>query len=129
MSVRCPYICCAPGVVGAPAHGGTDYHSFLLYFQPQEIYIVNVFLCSVLLILSHATATTNTPTVTVVCSRTSPIIMMVIMAATSVGSNVSGWHDVVLSPQFIQVDTMRGSVCLSTVLQQQQPQSEVPSQA
>ena len=79
--------------------------------------------------MSPATATTITQPMTTVCSMTSAIPMPARMASTSVGSVSSGQHDVVLTPQLIPRDVMRGYFALATVLQQQQPQSQMPSQA
>ena len=75
-----------------------------------------------------ATATTTSP-LAVVCYRTSPISMTVTMAPTSLDLEESDQHDVVLPPQLILTGTVRDSVGLATVLQQQQPQSEMPSWA
>ena len=72
-------------------------------------------------------ASTKTPLVTVVSSRASPIIMTVSMAPTSVSLAASGYHDVVLPPHLIPRDTLRGSIGLTTVPQQQQPQSQMIS--
>ena len=47
------------------------------------------------------------------------------MAPTSVGLAALDQNDVVLLPQLIQRHTMRGSVVLTTVLQQQQPLSQM----
>ena len=74
------------------------------------------------------TTTATTPLVTVVCSSASLITTAFMMAPTSVGLTTLGLHDVVLSPQLIQRDTMTGSVGLTTLPQQQQTQSQVPSQ-
>ena len=63
------------------------------------------------------------------CSRASSITTSVTMAPTSVGLAASDWHDVVLPPQLIPRDTMRGPVGHATVPQQWQPQSQMPSQA
>ena len=73
--------------------------------------------------MSEVTTTTTTPPVTFMCSRASPSTINVTMASTSVGLAASGQHDVVLSPQFILMDTMRSSVGLATVLKQHHPQS------
>ena len=75
--------------------------------------------------MSQVIATTTTPPVKVVCSKESPITMIVIMAATSVGLAAS----VVLPPQVIPRVTVRGSFGLITLPQWQQPQSQKPSQA
>ena len=55
--------------------------------------------------------------------------MTATMDPTSVALTTLGQHDVVLPLQLIQRDTMRGSVGLTTMLQQQQSQSQMPSQA
>ena len=86
------------------------------------------FLYSVFLILFQVTVSTTTPPVTVVCSRTSPTTVTVRMAPTSVDSVASGLHDVVVPPQLILRNT-GGSVDLTTVLQQKQYKSQMPSQA
>ena len=94
-------------------------------------YIVDAFLYSVSLILSQITVTTATtvPPVTVVCSGPSPITMAVIMASIPVVLPASGQNDVVLPPWLIPRDTVWGSVGLTTMMQQQQTQSQMPSQA
>ena len=51
------------------------------------------------------------------------------MTSTSAGLTAKGQHDVVLPPQLILRDMMRGCVGLITVLQKQQSQSQMPSQA
>ena len=86
-----------------------------------------IFSFSMFLIISQVTATTTTPPVTVVCSRT--ISMTVTLVPTAVDLTAFGQHDVVLPPQLILRNTVRGSVCLTTVPQQQQSQSQIPSQA
>ena len=53
----------------------------------------------------------------------------VTMASISVCLPASGQHDVVLPAQLIMRDRVRGSVGLATVPQQQQPQSQMHSQA
>ena len=53
--------------------------------------------------------------------------MTVKMIATSETLTALGWHDVVLLPQL--KNTIKGSGGLTTVLQQQQAQALVPSQA
>ena len=50
------------------------------------------------------------------------------LASTSVGQTV-GLHDVVLLPQLILGDTMRGSAGIPTMSQQQQPKIWMPSQS
>ena len=75
------------------------------------------------------TTTTTTPPVTVVCSRAVLITVTVTLVPTSVGQTAMDQNDVVLPPQFILGDRMRASVSLTTMLQQHQPQSQMPSQA
>ena len=77
--------------------------------------------------MSPVTATTTTPPVTVVCHGASPITLTVTMAPTSVGLAASDQLDMVLPPQLIPRDTMRDSVGLTTVPQQQQLRSQMPS--
>ena len=62
-------------------------------------------------------------------SISSLITTMVTVAATSVGLTTFGQHDVVLLPRMILRDTIRGSACLTTLPQQEQPQSQMSSQA
>ena len=50
------------------------------------------------------------------------------MAPSSGGLAALGQHDVVMPPQLILRDTFRASIGLTTVLQQQQPQSQMFSQ-
>ena len=50
------------------------------------------------------------------------------MAFKSVGQIPPGQHDLVLPPQCILMDIVRGSVDLTAVPQQQQPKSHMPSQ-
>ena len=64
---------------------------------------------------------------TLVCLRASSITMTVTMAPTG-GLTMLGQHDMVLHLQLILSDTMRHYVGLIT-LSQQQPQSQIPSQA
>ena len=75
------------------------------------------------------TATTTTSAVKVVCSRASLITMTVTITPTSVDLAAVGQHDMILPTQLILMNTMMGSVDLTTVLQQQQSQSQMPSQA
>ena len=98
MSVRCPYICCVPGVFWASFPTGVLTYSFYRYshLQPQELIEWVFFLCHVFLIMSPGAATTTMPLVTVLCSRASPMTMTVTMASTSVGLAVLGQHDVLL---------------------------------
>ena len=65
--------------------------------------------------------TSTTPPVTVVYSGALLITTTVKLAPTSVGQTTSGQHDVVLLPQLILRDTVRASVALITLHQQQQP--------
>ena len=71
--------------------------------------------------------TTTTPPVTVVCSRTPPITMAVKMASISIGLAASDQHDGILPQQLIQKDTVWSSVGITTLPQQQQSQSQMPS--
>ena len=87
------------------------------------------FLCSVFLILSPVTTTSPTQHVTVVCSRASPIAMTITKALISVGLATSWEQVVILPPKLILRDTIMGSVGLATESQQQQPQSQMLSQA
>ena len=79
--------------------------------------------------MSPFTVTATTLPVRIVCFRVSPFTMTVAVASTSVSLAAATQHDVVLPPQLILRDTVRGSVSLTTVLQQQQPQYKMPSQA
>ena len=65
---------------------------------------------------------------TVTNTNTTPP-MTVTVAATSVHQTTVGQNDVVLPPQLIPMYTMRGSVGLTTMSQQQQLQSQMISQA
>ena len=87
-----------------------------------------VFLCSVSFSMSQITVSTISLHGTVVCSGTSSITMTVTKTPTTVGQATMVQHDVVLPPHLIQRDIIRISVGLS-VLQQQQLQSQMPSQA
>ena len=63
------------------------------------------------LIISQVTVTTTTtPPLTVVGSEAMLITIMNMLAPTSVGKTTLGQHNVVLLPQLILRDTMRGSV-------------------
>ena len=77
------------------------------------------FVHSIFIIMSQVTATTTTPPLKVVCSKSSLITMTVMKA--------SGQCYVVLPPKLIPRDTVRGSIGLTTVLQWQEPQSQIPS--
>ena len=80
---------------------------------------VDVFLCSVFLIMSQATVTTTTtttPPVTVVCSSALPITLTVVMAPTCVDLTTLGQHNVVLLPQLILRDTMGCFIGLTIML-------------
>ena len=74
------------------------------------------------------TSTTTLP-MTVVCSGMMLITMQVTMAPTSLGQTTSVQHDVILLPQLILRDIMRGSAGLTTKPQQQQLQSKIPPKA
>ena len=71
----------------------------------------------------HVTVTisTTTPPVHVVCFGAMLITMMVTLTAISVGQTSLGQHDGVVLSQLIMRDTLRGSVGLITMPQQQQP--------
>ena len=91
---------------------------------------MDVFLCYVSnYVSSYCDHYYYTPPLTIQCSNTSPITSSVMMAASSVGLATSGLHNVVLPPQLILRDTMRGSCGHTIMPQQQQPKSEMPSQA
>ena len=73
--------------------------------------------------MSQVIVITNNPPVVAACFGASSITNTVTMSTTTVGLTVSGQHDVVLLPPLILRDTVRGSIGLITVSQQQQPQS------
>ena len=73
-----------------------------------------VFLCSVVIIMSHDTVTTTTVPVAVV-SSISTTTMTVTIAPISMGLSVVWGHDVGLLPPLIPRCTMRGAVNLATV--------------
>ena len=73
------------------------------------------------------TTTTTTPSVTAVCSGASLINTIITLPPTSVGQITSGQQNVVLQPQLIQRETMRGSAGLTDKLQQQHPETQMPS--
>ena len=75
------------------------------------------------------TATNTAPPLTVVYSWASPITLTVSMASTFVGLAALDQHDVVLPPQLNLRDIIRSYVGLISVLQQQQPQYQMSSQA
>ena len=85
--------------------------------------------------MSQVTATTSTPPINV-CSGASPITMNVtwfLLMWTSqhwVSMDLAAFsqHDVLLLPPLTLRDTMKGYVGLTTMPQQQQPQSHMPSQ-
>ena len=102
--------------------------------QIMDIYLlvnaVDAF-CSVFLFISQVmvTTTTSTPPVAVVCSGTLFITMTVALVPTSGGLTTLGQYSVVLPPKMILGgDTMRGLSGLTT-LPQQQPWSQLTSQA
>ena len=78
--------------------------------------------------MSQVTVTTTTPPVTVVYSRATLITMTVMLAVTSEHQMTLGQHDVVLLPQLILKHTVRGSGGHTTMLQQQKPLCQMPSQ-
>ena len=123
--VRCPYICCVPSVVGSVPQGCWLFLEIFLSSAIGNLYSGNFFF----VVCSSLCLNLPQPSVTAVCSKASPITMTITMAPTSVGLAVLDHHDVVLPPQLIPWDTMRDSVGLTTVLQQQQSQSEMPCQA
>ena len=94
---------------------------------------MDFFICSVLLIMPSLNATTmqptTTPPVTVVCPRASVITRTATVAPSSVDLAASDQHYVVLPPQLILRNTVRNSVGLTTLLQWEQPQSQMNSQA
>ena len=91
--------------------------------------------------MSQVTVTTTTAPVTVVCYWAITMTVTLVTTTvdlpalgqhdvhTSMDVTKLGQHDVVLPPQLILRDSMRGSVGLATVSKQQQPQSQMPSQA
>ena len=81
------------------------------------------------LLCSQVTLTTATPPVTVACPRTTSITATVIMTVIFVSLAGFGQHGVVLLPQLILRDTIRGSVGLTTVPQQQPCMLQMPSKA
>ena len=90
-------------------------------------------LCKLFVLMMSLTgcmsATTTTTLLAAVCSMALPITTIVTRAPTSVGLAASGQHDGVLPPQLMMRHKMRSSVGLTTVLQQQQPPSQMPPQA
>ena len=54
---------------------------------------------------------------------------MVILAPNSVGQTTLGQHDVVLPPQLILRDILKEPPDLTTLTKEQQPQSQLSSQA
>ena len=115
----------------APASMVIDYYFSrgIPIFSNRKVIWQTFFLDSVFLIMLPITATTTIQPLTVVCSRASLITMTVTMAPTSVHLTASDQLDLVLPPQLLHRDTMRGSFGLTTVPKQQLPQSEMPSQA
>ena len=78
--------------------------------------------------MSEVPVTTTTLPVAVVYPGEMFISMTVMLAATSLCQTTSGQHDVVLPPQLIPRDMVRSSACLTSMLQQQPPQSQMPYQ-
>ena len=79
--------------------------------------------------MSQVTVTTTTsPQMTVVCSGALPITATVTIAPTDVDLEASDQLDMVPPPLLNLKDTMRGAVGLTTVMLQQLPQSQMPSQ-
>ena len=85
VSVRCPCICCIPGVVECmpPGASSITLSEGISIFSHRKFIKLMFFLCSVFLIMPEVTATITTPTVTVVCSMTSSITTTVTVALTS----------------------------------------------
>ena len=77
--------------------------------------------------MSQVTASPASPPLTVECSRV--LTTTITLVPSAVDLPTLDQHDVVLPPQLIPRDTVRGSVYLVTVPQQKQPQSQMPSQA
>ena len=75
--------------------------------------------------MSQVTLATTiaTPPMIDVPLRALLITVTVMHAGTSVGQGTFGQHDVVLPPQLALRNTMRGLVGLTTLSQQQEPQS------
>ena len=92
------------------------------------INIVAVCFCSVFVIMSHVTGTTTTPSLASVPFASTRIITMM-MASTSMGLAAVLDHDVDLLLPLIPRDKVSGAIGLTTVQQQQQPESKMPSQA
>ena len=65
----------------------------------------------------------------VVFSGTLLITMVLMLDPTSVGKKTSGQYDMILPAELMPRGTIRSSTGLTTMLQQQQCQSQVPSQA
>ena len=68
------------------------------------------------------TVSTTIPLMAVVYSRAMPITTLVMFAPISMCQTALGQLNVVLPPQLIPGDTVRGSATLTTMPQQQQPQ-------
>ena len=62
------------------------------------------------------------------CAVAALITVMAMFVPTSVGQITSGQQDVVLPPQLILRDTVRCTTGITNMLQQQQSQSQMPSQ-
>ena len=118
--VRCPYIFWVPGVLGPCFQGCWLLHFYKnSYFQAYEVYIVYVFFFKVcfslcvqlwLLLLLHLWQ---------LCAPDITHHYDCYNSPTTVGVAVLGQLDVVLPPQLIPRDIMKGSVDLVTLLQQQ----------
>ena len=75
----------------------------------------------------QVSVTTTTLPVAVVCSRGLLITMVVMLAPFSVDQTTLGQHDLLLLAQLILRHTIR-VLLAPTMQQQQQPQSQIPSQ-
>ena len=79
--------------------------------------------------MSRVTVNSTAPPVTVVFSRGVLITMTVMLAPTCMGQTTLVLHNVDLLPQLIDSrDTVKDSDGLTTMLWQQQPQSQMPFQ-
>ena len=106
----------------------------------RRIIIVYVFFLYCIL-MSQVTVSISNALLIVVCFRATTMTVTLVPTAvdllawgqhnmhTTEGLTALGQHDVALLPQLILRDTVRGSLGIATVLQQQQPQSWMPSQA
>ena len=108
-----------------PFLGGINYHSsrYTMLTSRGNFHYSGSFSLSCVFIMPevNVTTTSTTPPVIVVCSRALSITTTITMAPTTLHLAVSGQYDVVLLPQLILRDTVKGSVSLTIVPQQQQP--------